>query len=292
MSSVSPRVHPHSWRGDAGPHELCSQSQRGDSTSDASCNLLRHCKAMLRSSLPSSKGKNRFVSPLLPTVGPLPGKRLEPEPRNDAPSPSTAENDPSVASDEKKNVLIPGPAPPAKSPLLAVPKPKPVVPVPVSSNNGPGGGNKPSGANLVVPQKRPAEDEDSEDVESYFNVLWRKITQKKHKTWDGDGVVVVKGKSYTLKDSEGKEIGKASSGSWGQLKSGETITISGKEVEIVSELEPESYKSGRVFISAVEKEATKAAPAPRQITAYKNPAKNLEGGQVTSMIGEGWWGWG
>jgi hypothetical protein len=138
---------------------------------------------------------------------------------------------------------------------------------------------KKPGASLlaVVPQKRPAEDDDSTLEEHYYNCLWRKMTTKKHKTWDGDGVIVVLGKSYTLKDSEGKEIGKASSGSWGKLQSGETISIGGKDVEVVSELDPAAYKSGRVFISSVEKSSpAKVAQAPRVVMAYKNPAKGMD----------------
>lgn len=42
----------------------------------------------------------------------------------------------------------------------------------------------------------------------YFNVIWRKTSKKKHKKWEGDAVLIVKGKSFTLKDLEGKDIGR------------------------------------------------------------------------------------
>uniref|UniRef100_A0A1X7SGF6 Uncharacterized protein n=1 Tax=Amphimedon queenslandica TaxID=400682 RepID=A0A1X7SGF6_AMPQE len=32
-----------------------------------------------------------------------------------------------------------------------------------------------------------------------------KLTKKKHKTWEGDAILVTRGRSVTLKDMEGKE---------------------------------------------------------------------------------------
>ncbi|KAK9403156.1 DNA repair and recombination protein RAD54B [Crotalus adamanteus] len=42
----------------------------------------------------------------------------------------------------------------------------------------------------------------------YFSVVWCKASKKKHKKWEGDAVLIVKGKSVILKDMEGKNIGK------------------------------------------------------------------------------------
>lgn len=41
--------------------------------------------------------------------------------------------------------------------------------------------------------------------EAYFRVLWRKPTTKKHKTFDGDGVLVISGGYAVLQDTSGKE---------------------------------------------------------------------------------------
>jgi len=41
--------------------------------------------------------------------------------------------------------------------------------------------------------------------EAYFGVLWRKPTTKKHKTFDGDGVLVISGGYAVLQDTSGKE---------------------------------------------------------------------------------------
>lgn len=42
----------------------------------------------------------------------------------------------------------------------------------------------------------------------YFSVVWCKASKKKHKKWEGDAVLIVKGKSLTLKDLGGKDIGR------------------------------------------------------------------------------------
>lgn len=45
-------------------------------------------------------------------------------------------------------------------------------------------------------------------VVRYFTVVWCKASKKKHKKWEGDAVLIVNGKSLTLKDLEGKDIGR------------------------------------------------------------------------------------
>lgn len=42
----------------------------------------------------------------------------------------------------------------------------------------------------------------------YFSVMWCKASKKKHKRWEGDAVLVTRGRTATLKDMEGKDIGK------------------------------------------------------------------------------------
>lgn len=52
------------------------------------------------------------------------------------------------------------------------------------------------------------EEEEPDSLVKYFSVLWCKASKKKHKKWEGDAVLIVKGKSFTLKDLEGKDIGR------------------------------------------------------------------------------------
>jgi DNA repair and recombination protein RAD54B len=42
----------------------------------------------------------------------------------------------------------------------------------------------------------------------YFSVVWCKASKKKHKKWEGDAILIVRGRSFTLKDLEGKDIGR------------------------------------------------------------------------------------
>lgn len=50
--------------------------------------------------------------------------------------------------------------------------------------------------------------EDSSNLTKYFTVVWCKASKKKHKKWEGDAVLIAKGKSVTLKDMDGKDIGR------------------------------------------------------------------------------------
>lgn len=46
------------------------------------------------------------------------------------------------------------------------------------------------------------------DAGRYFSVMWCKASKKKHKRWEGDAVLITRGRTATLKDMEGKDIGK------------------------------------------------------------------------------------
>ena len=50
--------------------------------------------------------------------------------------------------------------------------------------------------------------ENSEQCESVYNVVYGKQTKKKHKTWEGDGILEVGSKYVTLKDENGVVIGR------------------------------------------------------------------------------------
>ena len=72
----------------------------------------------------------------------------------------------------------------------------------------------------------------------------RKFTTKKNKTWDGDGVLSVRGGYAHLQDISGKDLGKGSCK--GPLLVGSQLSIGGKDVEIESTISKvESQRSGR-----------------------------------------------
>ncbi|KAG0018103.1 helicase [Podila clonocystis] len=86
--------------------------------------------------------------------------------------------------------------------------------------------------------------------EMCYNVLWRKKTGKKHKTWDGDGVLVVTGTSGSLKDMDGKDLGKSTKIA-SKLKPGDELSFGGKDIEISSVMDQELFRNGRCFLSDV-----------------------------------------
>lgn len=53
-----------------------------------------------------------------------------------------------------------------------------------------------------------AQEEEPSSLLKYFSVVWCKASKKKHKKWEGDAILIVKGRSFTLKDLEGKDIGR------------------------------------------------------------------------------------
>ncbi|PGH12026.1 hypothetical protein AJ79_04535 [Helicocarpus griseus UAMH5409] len=83
-------------------------------------------------------------------------------------------------------------------------------------------------------------------METFYNVLWRKPTAKKHKTWDGDGILVVRGGYASLQDISGRDMGRIMFNS--PLLCGSTLSICGKEIEVDSVMSKKEYMSGRVFL--------------------------------------------
>ncbi|ODM16378.1 hypothetical protein SI65_08378 [Aspergillus cristatus] len=82
--------------------------------------------------------------------------------------------------------------------------------------------------------------------ERFFNVLWRKPTTKKNKTWDGDGILTIRDGYAYLQDISGKDMGRIMYGS--KLDPGTMLSIGSKEVEVDSEIPRKDYMSGRVFL--------------------------------------------
>ncbi|KAG0717923.1 DNA repair and recombination protein RAD54B [Chionoecetes opilio] len=80
----------------------------------------------------------------------------------------------------------------------------------------------------------PGEENQAPAETRYYAVVWCKLSRKKHKNWEGDAVLIIKGRSVTLKDMEGKEIGRGSGyklKDLGSLEEGSTLPVGGKEVE-------------------------------------------------------------
>ncbi|XP_063113641.1 DNA repair and recombination protein RAD54B isoform X1 [Cavia porcellus] len=94
------------------------------------------------------------------------------------------------------------------------------------------------------------QEEDLESLVKYFSVVWSKASKKKHKKWEGDAILIVKGRSFILKDLEGKDIGKGIGYKFKELENieeGQTLMIGGKEIEIMGIISSEDFNSGRCF---------------------------------------------
>ncbi|XP_013382594.1 DNA repair and recombination protein RAD54B [Lingula anatina] len=102
--------------------------------------------------------------------------------------------------------------------------------------------------------------EGAEPLKQYFTVMWAKLTKKKHKTWEGDGILVISGRSATLQDMEGKEICCAKGYKAEEVENlpeGATLKVGSKEVEITGSLTTDAYTSGRCFNAVQKRELSK-----------------------------------
>ena len=80
-------------------------------------------------------------------------------------------------------------------------------------------------------------------------VVWRKKQAKKHKTWDGDGILSVSNSTAVLKDENGKDLGKMTSSIFDTvLGEGAEFSIGGKDVEITSVVNEADFTSGSNLI--------------------------------------------
>lgn len=91
----------------------------------------------------------------------------------------------------------------------------------------------------------------------------RKYTTKKHKTWDGDGVLCLRNGYARLLDVDGREMGKAACRE--ALLPGSTLSVGGKEIEVDAVVSKEDYLAGKPFLNA----APVAKPMPRATAIFQ-----------------------
>ncbi|KAI0638193.1 P-loop containing nucleoside triphosphate hydrolase protein [Trametes polyzona] len=122
--------------------------------------------------------------------------------------------------------------------------------------------------------------------DQYWMVQWRNPQYKKHKTWDGDAVLVVSGSKCTLYDSDNRQLACGRPhGVEGthKLAEGSEFTLGSREVEIDHRLSREDFLSGRCFgrggIPEVSASSLRPSAAkqfvplkPRTLNGGKNPA--------------------
>ena len=100
----------------------------------------------------------------------------------------------------------------------------------------------------------------------------RKFTTKKHKTWDGDGILTVKGGYAYLRDITGHDMGRIMFNS--TLETGMTLSIGGKVVEVDSEITKEEYLSGRSLLAGAKKDADDSVLGHQKRKRLASPVKS------------------
>nr|VZI42135.1 unnamed protein product [Spirometra erinaceieuropaei] len=101
-----------------------------------------------------------------------------------------------------------------------------------------------SSAGLLQPRLQPnvstilekSPIEVSLEGEKRFEVVYAKRSSKKHKTWEGDGLLTLQGSSVKLKSTEGKSLGSANlKRTFAQtLETGSRVNVGGYECELIS----------------------------------------------------------
>jgi DNA repair and recombination protein RAD54B len=119
----------------------------------------------------------------------------------------------------------------------------------------------------------------------------RKFTAKKHKTWDGDGVLSVYGGYARLQDISGREMGRCVYKD--PLLPGSTLSVGGKDVEVDSVISKEDFLAGRPFLKTSAKRtssngsnsspATKLPKAPISLPKGKMPHPGLKKEEASEL---------
>ncbi|KAJ5901548.1 DNA repair and recombination protein [Penicillium taxi] len=118
--------------------------------------------------------------------------------------------------------------------------------------------------------------------ERFFNALWRKPSTKKNKTWDGDGVLISRAGFVTLRDIDGKEMGRTMYEQ--DLEPGKMLYVSGKEVEVDSEIPRKVYYASRNL--SVEKNPTPSSkPSKKQTVSVSKRSDGQKSSLSRTALG-------
>ncbi|RMC15154.1 hypothetical protein DUI87_07336 [Hirundo rustica rustica] len=127
--------------------------------------------------------------------------------------------------------------------------------------------------------KEEAAQEAPDCLVKYFSVVWCKASKKKHKKWEGDAILITKGKSVILKDMEGKDIGRGTGYKAKELDSldeGQTLMVGGKEIEVMGVISADDFSSGRCFQAGIGTHDTDATALSQTNTKpFCKPFKNV-----------------
>ncbi|KAJ7395263.1 DNA repair and recombination protein RAD54B [Pitangus sulphuratus] len=140
-----------------------------------------------------------------------------------------------------------------------------------------------TGDGLSLPTSGSAKEEAAQEAPDclvkYFSVVWCKASKKKHKKWEGDAILITKGKSVILKDMEGKDIGRGTGYKAKELDGldeGQTLMVGGKEIEVMSVISADDFSSGRCFQAGIGTHDTvPTALSQTNMKPFCKPFKNV-----------------
>ncbi|KAI8921587.1 P-loop containing nucleoside triphosphate hydrolase protein [Entophlyctis helioformis] len=121
-------------------------------------------------------------------------------------------------------------------------------------------GRQSSSINTPAAQSAASDACGGSDPGEQYSVVFRKQTSKVHKTWDGDGFLIVQDGMLKLKDADGTVIASGRKNS--PLEEGATFRVGQKEVEITA----------RVSLAQTKAKPAAAVPAPAAPALVAMPA--------------------
>ncbi|KKY22768.1 putative dsdna-dependent atpase [Phaeomoniella chlamydospora] len=130
-----------------------------------------------------------------------------------------------------------------------------------------------------------AVDESPQLHAAYYQVLWRKPTTKKHKTWDGDATLIIRNGTAILRDtSSGKEMGRAALDR--PLLAGSTLSMAGREIEVDEVLKerPTFGEKEQEKDVVVPRVAGFKAPVPKPTQSVSRPTTAVPGNSLQQAI--------
>ncbi|KAI9690418.1 MAG: helicase [Bathelium mastoideum] len=119
------------------------------------------------------------------------------------------------------------------------------------------------------------------EIDAFYTVLWRRFTNKKNKTWDGDGTLLVSGGFASLQDLSGRHMGKAPCDT--PLLPGSTLSIGGKDVEVDSVISRQQFTAGGAPSTGDRADPVPQAPISKFKPPTASPAFDAKGSKLASQ---------
>ncbi|KAL8720907.1 MAG: hypothetical protein Q9225_002293 [Loekoesia sp. 1 TL-2023] len=125
---------------------------------------------------------------------------------------------------------------------------------------------------------KPLAEANNAPSKGFYNVLWRKMTSKKNKTWEGDALLLIDSDGMAeLHDREtGRSIGRVKCDQ--PLLPGSTLLMSGKDVEVDSVLSKAQYVEWKQTLGVKQHKDT-LPPVPKKVIKSRSALAEDKRGQ-------------